>query len=602
MIPLSRIMPTAATMAGFVAFAWAATTSAMRDFVWADVRDGMIDTRGLARGTRTLAHLGLVLIALLIATLLFNDLWRSQSDLIPMTTASALRGQLVPVGLLPLSLFMLVASWSFLLTGALHAHWVVRLITLGVYALNALGWINSILTAGSTSVWELVLVAGALVMVAVVFAVRWRDVPRPALEFPLLFMFVSVIFIVAQNHELAGMRKFGVPVVLAKIDFNVIYLRWLIMPALMMMGMDIAIFTRKASQWTASIVANRTPPVVLGLTLFTLAAWRVGVAVWEFAEHGSRMSAGEQVRACMGAAGEVGLVVLACALVNKLGQSSTSPTEEAVADEAERMGFPLVLALSVVPLMIFLLLGIAMAVPPRDAWAGVHPFIFGAVAFLSNKVASPGYLLLGGAALVAAGWLARRGRSAPAIYLAIFGALKLWSQLVRPDGLLGVLDWRGHAPVEIWWTVVLAACTVRWLAGGTLNRDRCSHLLVLLLILTLMRQRDFIENPFTPFFGFAGVGFVAFALVWDLATRGAWVNKGTQVLPREVRLFIYLGYMLLTAAVLNWAVTTHDLATVTTLTGGAALMGFDNIGKPLLYAVFAIVLGWTGSCGSKHTG
>ena len=25
----------------------------MRDFVWADVRDGMIDTRGLARGTRT---------------------------------------------------------------------------------------------------------------------------------------------------------------------------------------------------------------------------------------------------------------------------------------------------------------------------------------------------------------------------------------------------------------------------------------------------------------------------------------------------------------------------------------------------------------------
>ena len=121
MLPLSRLMPTAATMAGFVAFAWAATTSAMRDFVWSDVRDGMIDTRGLARGTRTLARFGLLLIALLIATLLFNDLWRSQSDLIPMTTASALRGQLVPVGLLPLSLFMLVASWSFLLTGALHA-------------------------------------------------------------------------------------------------------------------------------------------------------------------------------------------------------------------------------------------------------------------------------------------------------------------------------------------------------------------------------------------------------------------------------------------------------------------------------------------------
>ncbi len=68
-------------------------------------------------------------------------------------------------------------------------------------------------------------------------------------------------------------------------------------------------------------------------------------------------------------------------------------------------------------------------------------------------------------------------------------------------------------------------------------------------------------------------------------------------LPRISRVFLYLGAILLTATVLNWAVTIHDLDTVEKFTGGTALVGFDRFGKPLLYAAFAILLATPASAG-----
>ena len=129
-----------------------------------------------------------------------------------------------------------------------------------------------------------------------------------------------------------------------------------------------------------------------------------------------------------------------------------------------------------------------------------------------------------------------------------------------------------------------------WTIRGRLTPQRVTRLVVLLLIVTLMRQRDFIENPFSPFFGFAGIAFIAFSLVWDIATSGSWTNEDSPRLPRISRVFLYLGSILLTATVLNWSVTIHDHDTIEKFKGGAALVGFDRFGKPLIYAAFAIAL------------
>jgi hypothetical protein len=123
-----------------------------------------------------------------------------------------------------------------------------------------------------------------------------------------------------------------------------------------------------------------------------------------------------------------------------------------------------------------------------------------------------------------------------------------------------------------------------------LNGEKAGSLLFLLFITYLLRQTGFISNPLSPVFGFAGVGFIAFGIVWDALTSGSWANTSTPGLSRTTRIFLYLGYVILTVAVINWVLSAHDLSSLSQLTGNTALVGLDRFGRPMLYAIFAMTL------------
>jgi hypothetical protein len=220
----------------------------------------------------------------------------------------------------------------------------------------------------------------------------------------------------------------------------------------------------------------------------------------------------------------------------------------------------------------------------------VQVVLFAVVDRLTNQITTPWHLLFSVAAVALSFWLARKGRTGLALYLGILGALHLWWNATSRGNWLGILHGGTNDDVELWWMALFTIVAASWALRGQLTAERVTRLVVLLLIVTLMRQRDFIENPFSPFFGFAGIVFIAFSLVWDIATSGSWTNDDSPGLPRISRVFLYLGSILLTATVLNWAVTIHDLDTVEKFTGGTALVGFDRFGKPLIYAAFAIAL------------
>ncbi len=590
MLDLRRLKPSALTIAGLVGFIWAASNGAVRDFVWADLREGMMSLRGLTRATRWLARLGFVLLGVMVCAMVFNDLWRSESELIVMSASSALRGQLVPVALLPLTLFMFVMAWSFALTGALHSHWALRLLVLGLYSVTAVGWAGAILTYRGGVALDRWIVIAALAGVALVFAVRWRREARPALEFALIFLLVAAVYWMAQRQELANQAVYGVPVGLAKINFNVNLLGGLVTPLLLLIGVDIAGFTLHAAQWAQEIVSQRTPAFVLRVSLASLFGWRLWVAAGEFTEYGAKLTAGEQAWAYAGAFGEVALAGIVVLGLLWLARGRGEISREHVSEVAKGAAFPLVLAYGVVALLIFVMLAFAMALPSKGWLGEVQQAAMPASDFLSKKVMPTWHYVLCAAAAVSAVALARRGRIALALFLGLFAVLELWNRLARPGEFFATLDWRGQGPVEFWWLALITAALAWRTVRAQLTPERAGQFLFLLLVVTLMRQRDFIENPFTPFFGFAGVAFIAFALVWDMATRGSWANEETKFLPRISRIFLYVGYALLAATVLNWAVTTHDLDSVQKLTGGAALTGFDRFGKPILYAVFFLTL------------
>ena len=56
------------------------------------------------------------------------------------------------------------------------------------------------------------------------------------------------------------------------------------------------------------------------------------------------------------------------------------------------------------------------------------------------------------------------------------------------------------------------------------------------------------------------------------------------------RIFLYLGYVLMTVTVIHWAVASHDLEAVGRLTGDVGLVGLEAFGKPLLYTIFVVTL------------
>jgi hypothetical protein len=111
-----------------------------------------------------------------------------------------------------------------------------------------------------------------------------------------------------------------------------------------------------------------------------------------------------------------------------------------------------------------------------------------------------------------------------------------------------------------------------------------------MLVTMLLRQTDFISNRFSPFATSAGLAFIVFGIVWDALTIGSWANEGSRGLPRVSRIYLYLGYVLMTVTVINWAVASHDLEAVGRLTGDVGLIGLEALGKPMLYAIFAVTL------------
>jgi hypothetical protein len=279
-------------------------------------------------------------------------------------------------------------------------------------------------------------------------------------------------------------------------------------------------------------------------------------------------------------------------LVRRYGGDTV--TVETLLDVAKRVALPLIAiylgfqGIEIVVLLVGGLLGL-LFVRAGLGGPGDPGGVLEWVDRLTNQNAN-WQTLIAAVAMVAALLLARRGRLTLAVYLGIVGANALWISLTNPGRPLSFFAWSGLEPVDFWWVTIFAAVAGYWLVRGRLTEDRARVLLLLVVITLLMRQTGFIEDPFSPVLGFTGVGMIALGLVWDALTIGFWANEDSRGLPRASRIWLYLGYILFSIAVLNWSVASHDILQVDFFTGQAALGGFGIFGKPLIYAIFAVTL------------
>ncbi|MEM9777870.1 MAG: hypothetical protein AAF902_25055, partial [Chloroflexota bacterium] len=153
------------------------------------------------------------------------------------------------------------------------------------------------------------------------------------------------------------------------------------------------------------------------------------------------------------------------------------------------------------------------------------------------------------------------------------------------------LGWSGTVPIDFWWSVLLLGIMLTWLARRQLTTERAISLLILTIINTLVfRQTDFIEDPFYRLLEFSGTGLIVFGILWDAVTIGHWANADTPALPRQSRVFLYLGYVIITVAVIYWAIAQHDHFWINQFTGEGALAGLTVLGLPMLYMLYPLLL------------
>jgi len=227
---LRRLKPIPATLAALVGLLWAISFGAVRDFIWADLRDGMMDLRGLSRLTRAIILSGFALLFGAVLVLLANDFLRDRFSLIALPDSFIFapgRGLMLPVPLVPLTLFLIAVAWSLALTGAIHAHLAIRLGVLVFFSAQLCApvfYLVSSIVSGLLSPSEMGILAialGSILVVVVLFLVFGRLKPRPGPEFVLVFLMVSLFYFTTQLKNVSAYRLTGIPLNLATLQLDV---------------------------------------------------------------------------------------------------------------------------------------------------------------------------------------------------------------------------------------------------------------------------------------------------------------------------------------------------------------------------------------------
>lgn len=99
--------------------------------------------------------------------------------------------------------------------------------------------------------------------------------PRRVLELLVLLVLVTANNAVNQLQGVETWQSSGMPLMVMRVSFEMAGLSMLIMPLLLLVGMDVASFTFKAAGWVTGIVEERVAHRAPWVLLAALLGWRL---------------------------------------------------------------------------------------------------------------------------------------------------------------------------------------------------------------------------------------------------------------------------------------------------------------------------------------
>jgi hypothetical protein len=564
----------------------------VREFLWKELHEGAISLRDLSPAMRTVVALSTLMLVVGTISFAAGDVLRTGQALIVMPNGTAGRGSLVPAPLVPATFAALALGCALLLAGALHAPPAVRLTVLALYATLALAFAGlGVALEGTSRIpgWPaLVLILAVLVT----YLARWRAAPRPAPEFALLLVLAAGTLAFSAAAVFRSDAITGSRFALQQLDLLLGLLVGLSLPLVVVAGLDAVGFGLDAAHWAVGFIAERLSPRAVYLGLVVIVAWRSYDLTRLVGEALADQAVGDLALQILGAAMLVMAMLGLWLTLARIGARAAAPGEDGVDHSSARVRLPLGIAYGG---LTFLLVPVLLVLDALSSMGGAaNATVFEAVdsfaSFLGQDQTVTVYrILLGVVLLGVAAQLSRRGSTTLALFVGAVGVNDVLTHVFAGIDALDPLLWHSAVPLDVAWNATFLAAALWWTLRGALTLARAERVFFLVLLGAVLNHFDVFADPLAPILGFAGIGFVVFGLVWGFLTGGGWANQDSAAFPRSGRIFLYLGYSLLSVAVLNWFSVTHDMDELSGLESigqnGVALLGY-----PLLYALFVVFL------------
>jgi len=556
--------------------------SAVRDFVLASVQDGRLRTAGLPAGVRVAVLAAVGLAVALFVSIVAADAWRS-TDLVALTgTGQTLRGTLVPSVLVPVTFALMAFAAALCVSGSLRAAPLVTAGVVGVYAVVA-SFVHG-LTVGDDLLHT---AAGWAIGGVVALAVGARFAPRhPTVELLLSLGLVGLTFADAHRLLAASDGASGTGFLSSQTSLLLADVLFLSTPLVVVAALGVLDFGVTAARWGLRFVDLHLGPRTVAVAVVALGAWRARDLVVEISGQVRDGGWAAELRGLVGSvAVAVALVGLALAIRRLAGSGLAHEDPQATVGASAAVALPLTLWLVAVSVVLAVIFLVVQGVVPRLPAEQIGPAqerlvdVMGSIGDLGASVWWD--LLRAAGAVAAATWAARRGQVPAAAFLGGVAIVLAHASATGPGRVLEEWAWTLRG-VDLLAVGALIALLVRWRLAGQLTERRLEWSLYLLLLTALLREGEFVADPFAPFLAFAGGAFVLFGLVWGLATGLAWANEGSPRLPRITRAQLLMGYQLLSIAILHWYLVTHDLDNLEVLTEVHPSTGTALLAQPLV--------------------
>lgn len=540
------------------------------------VRDGHLRLDGLSRPEKQLARFGLVLLALLLVSVLFSDVWRSGTLL--QLNGSRNELSFVPQAVLPVTLLGFLLSWALICWGALDASPLVRVLiavfflaTASTFTVTSAGlglgaWVlehaGTVIRIGAFGV------PGVLVLSALLHPVLRRR-PRARRVVTAVFRVLVLVGLLVQFGTLQWAHvvaeRQGLPAVVpGLVDGSIDQINSYLVPLVYVAAVtviDFALDVSTSLTEPAQVLSRRWLLLVLVGVLALKIVLQV-VMDW------SSWTATVTYQPAAFTRTVVSMVALALvvAAVTRFPASDDYQLakERAMYGTSLLLSLPSVLSVFGVGIALFLLgqlhtdAGLTVNDRVPYTWLG-----------------GPGMAIAGALAVLAGLWLMRRSEGGFGDELGsavvVVGA---WCLSVFGLAWTGFLPGFSYPTVDLLVTVgVLLVVLLRW---RSLSPAALAGLTTLLVFSWLVMSRGDYISFIGGLVGLPAIVVIVFGVVLTLASGSAFASQSSTRMPAEARPLLFVGYLLLSVVILHWLEVTHEEGQ-----DDFSLAGFFAIGIPM---------------------